>query len=121
MSEFYAFDAGFRGGVTVAAGDVYGTAAAEIVVGAGPGAGPAVAVYSGAGTLLNAFFAFDPLFTGGVTVAAGDVTGDGRADLVVGAGPGAGPAVAEYSGTDLTLLDAFFAYDPRFTGGVCVG
>ncbi|QJW96678.1 beta strand repeat-containing protein [Frigoriglobus tundricola] len=121
LGAFFAFDPGFRGGVTVAAGDLSGDGRADIIVGAGPGAGPAVAVYSGTNfSLLGAFFAFDPGFRGGVTVAAGDLSGDGRADIIVGAGPGAGPAVAVYSGSNFSLLGAFFAFDPSFSGGVTV-
>jgi hypothetical protein len=54
-------------------------------------------------------------------VAAGDTNGDGLADIVTGAGAGGGPNVAVYSGSDLAVLQNFFAYDPAFAGGVRVG
>ena len=43
---------------------------------------------------LASFYAYDPAFPGGVSVAAGDVNGDGRADIVTGAGAGRRPARA---------------------------
>jgi hypothetical protein len=121
IRSFFAFDPGFRGGVKVAAGDVNGDGFADIIVGAGPGGGPNVKVFSGKdGSLLSSFFAFDPGFTGGITVAAGDTNHDRLADVIVGAGPGGGPNVKVFSGRDMTLLSSFFAFDPSFRGGVFV-
>ena len=54
-------------------------------------------------------------------VTAVDRTRTGLDDLVVGAGPGAGPQVSIISGQTLTPVASFMAYDPLFTGGVFVG
>ena len=81
----------FAGGVRVAAGDVDGDGRADIITGAGPGGGPHVRVFSGVDLHeLASFYAFDPTFAGGVSVAAGDIDGDGHADIITGAGPGSG-------------------------------
>jgi VCBS repeat protein/FG-GAP repeat protein len=121
LASFFAFDAGFAGGVFVAAGDLNGDGIADIVTAPGSGAGPHVKAFSGKdGSLLASFFAYDPQFTGGVRVAAGDLNGDGIADIVTAPGPGAGPHVKAFSGKDGSLLASFFAYDPQFTGGLFV-
>ena len=56
---------------------------------------------------------------GGVAIA--DFNGDGLADIVTGAGPGAGPLVKVFESQSLSLLHSFFAYEANFTGGVFVG
>ena len=117
--KFDAFPASFTGGVNVAVGDVDGNGQLEIIAGAGSGGGPMVAVFRADGTLLNTFFAYDPSFRGGVTVGAGDVTGDGRADIVAGAGDGGGPMVAVFNMAGRREA-AFFAYEAGFRGGVNV-
>ena len=121
IGSFFAFDSSFTGGVFVAAGDVNGDGIADIIVGAGAGGGPHVRVFSGTdGSVLDNFFAYAPTFHGGVSVAAGDVNGDGLADIITGAGPGGGPHVKVFSGADLTTLASFYAYNASFTGGVMV-
>src|SRR5204862_1593 len=77
-----------------AVGDVDGDGLKDIITSPGPGGGPLVKVYRGRTlTLLASFYAYNPAFRGGARVAALDVIGDGRAEVVTGAGPGGGPHV----------------------------
>jgi len=122
LRSFFAYDAGFTGGVYVASGDNNGDGVGDIITGAGAGGGPHVQVFNGLNlALLQSFFAYNPAFTGGVRVGAEQLNGDGRADILTGAGPGGGPHVEAFSGGNLDLLQSYFAYDPTFMGGVYVG
>jgi hypothetical protein len=121
LRSFFGFEPSFKGGVYVAAGDVNGDGRADIVVAGGPGGGPHVKVFSGAdGKILHSFDAFAASFKGGVRVATGDVNGDGRADVVAGAGPGGGPHVRAFSGVDGSPLAAFDAFLPEVDDEVLV-
>ncbi|QEL17641.1 Calx-beta domain-containing protein [Limnoglobus roseus] len=136
MANFYGIaDAAFRGGARVAFGDVNGDGINDLIVAAGTGGGPRVAVWDGAslrpgGTptrLAPDFFAFEPTLRDGVFVAAGDVNGDGRADIIVGGGPSGSPRVQIFDGAALTapqptisVVANFFAADPSIRAGARV-
>ncbi|MDB5310402.1 MAG: exo-alpha-sialidase [Gemmataceae bacterium] len=112
---------GFTGGASVASGDLTGDGIADLIVGAGPGAGPAVEVFSGLdGSLMYSFFAYEPTFTGGVNVAAADITGAGHADIIIGSGVGGGPRVRVLDGITLAVVRDTFVYESTFRGGVNV-
>ena len=83
LGHFLAFGASFRGGVSLATGDVNGDGRAEIVAGNGPGQAAEVRVFDGAGNLLYHFAPFGD-YSSGISVGVGDVDADGRAEIVVG-------------------------------------
>ncbi len=117
--QFFAYNPNFRGGVTVAAGDIDGDGIDEIITGAGFGGGPHVRIFDMYGDVKAQFFAYHPGFRGGVNVAAGDVNGDGKVEIVTGAGNTGGPQVRIFKANGQVQAQ-FFAYHPNFRGGVKV-
>ncbi|MFO0800020.1 MAG: FG-GAP-like repeat-containing protein [Gemmataceae bacterium] len=112
---------GFGGGVYVAAGDVDGDGRAEIITGTGDGGGPHVRVFDGlSGAELHSFFPYESSFRGGVVVAAGDVDGDGKAEVITGTGVGGGARVRVVDVTTGAVIADFLAYEESFRGGVLV-
>src|SRR5262249_1198432 len=131
--EFNAYDPGFGGGVRVAAADLNSDGFADIVTSPGIWSGPDIRIFDGK-TLANnsiaskigEFLAYDPRYFGGVFVSTGDVSGDGKPDVVTGTNGFGGPEVKAFRGANIlnnptpTMLDDFFAYDPVFSGGARV-
>lgn len=115
------FGATFTGGVRVAMGDVNRDGVADVIAGSGPGMAAAVKVFDGVTFVQIADFEpYGPQFTGGVYVAAGDVNGDGVADIITGAGSGGAPRVRVFDGSTRLEIANFLAYDAAFVGGVRV-
>jgi hypothetical protein len=93
FADFFLFAPDLRDGTYVAIGDIDGDGYGDVIGGAGPGGAPRVLALSGhdlvtTGTLtpLADFFAGPTGLRGGVQVAAKDLDGDRRADLVTGSG-----------------------------------
>jgi lipoprotein-anchoring transpeptidase ErfK/SrfK len=108
IGEFLAYGEGFRGGVNVTTCDLDGDGNSEIVTGAGYTGGPHVRVFTNDGIPTGtSFFAYAEGFRGGVNVTCGDITGDGQAEIITGAGVGGGPHVRVYDNSGLLLDEAF--------------
>ncbi|MGL6095709.1 MAG: FG-GAP repeat domain-containing protein, partial [Fimbriiglobus sp.] len=121
LADFLAIDdPSFRGGVRVAVGDVNADGTQDLIASAGNGGGPRVAGFDGRALgrgrvekLFPDFFAFEPGVRNGVYLTAGDVTGDGAADLVLGGGPGGGPRVRVVDGAALLAAGPVGSLDSR--------
>lgn len=137
LADFFGIDdPNFRGGVRTAFGDINGDGIPDLIVAAGFGGGPRVAIWdgrsflngSGPQRLVNDFFLFEESLRNGAYIAAGDINGDGFADLIGGGGPSGGPRVfvvdgqrlLDSGGSELTPLANFFAGDPNNRDGVRV-
>ncbi len=121
VSSFFAYGAGFAGGVYVATGDIDGNGVAEIVTGPGAGGGPNVQAFNYLGKNTGtSFMAYNPGFRGGVTVATGDLDGDKIAEIITGAASQGSAHVQAFHANGSSAGLSFFAYAASFMGGVRV-
>lgn len=120
VQQFSAYTSG-NTGVRIAAADMNGDGLPDIITAPGSGQTPNVRVFdlsrgaTLAPTMFASFNAFGGSFKGGVYVAAGDVNGDGVAEIITGQGNGGTSQVQVFNGTTIrlaspTLLNQFTAY-----------
>ena len=132
IASFFGIDdANFRGGACSSIADITGDGIADLIVVAGFGGGPRVAAFDGMSLsttpqkIFGDFFAFEQALRNGIFATAGDINGDGFADLIVGGGPGGGPHVLALDGKSLLSnqsanLANFFSGDVNSRGGIRV-
>ncbi len=80
--NFTAYNTNVRSGFTLAAGDVWGEYRDEIITGTEAGVAAHVRVFSNDGTLRGQFYAYPKNLKTGVRVAACDLDGNGRDEIV---------------------------------------
>ena len=99
VASFYAYATDFTKGVNLATGDMNGDGKADIVTWPNPGGGPHVRVFQalpdgkfkadkdGKGVASASFFAYDSKYTGGFSLALGDVDGVAGLEILTMRGP----------------------------------
>jgi hypothetical protein len=120
-TSFFAYASTFRKGVNVAVGDLDGDGTNEIITSPSVGGGPQIRVFDvdGVSKKLD-FFAYDTKFRGGVNVAAGDVDGDGKDELITAPMGGGASQVRIFKLSNNSMgvtYPAFYAYNLNFRGG----
>lgn len=106
--------------LAVAVGDVDGDGRGDVVTAAQTSEGLAVRAFDATGRQLASFFALDPDQRETVSVAAADLDGDERAEIVLGTGPTMDePRIAVFDGVG-RAVGAFSFDEPFFFGGVRV-
>jgi hypothetical protein len=109
IASLFAYKPDMTLGLKVAAGDTDGDGEAEIITGVGPGGTPHVKVMEIDGTRVSSFLAYAPEFAAGLDVASADVSGSSEAEIITGAGPGAGSHVRIFNqaGAEQASLGAY--------------
>lgn len=114
---FYVLNSRFTGGVNLACGDLEGDGIAEIIVAAGKGGGPQVAIYRVSGKKNGQFNAAAKTFRGGILVAVVDTNGDGIKDILTSPESGKG-IVNVFTNKGKKRIQGFSPFSRGFTGGV---
>jgi hypothetical protein len=118
---------GSSGGLSIAVGDVLWAGGLisqnnQMIIGAGPGEPGIVKIENTSNQVLQSFYPFGTSYTGGITVATGDATGDGHDDLVVGTGGKTVGTVEvyEYINGGLQRIAKITPFGATYSGGVDV-
>ena len=122
LGGFYAYTTNYTKPVNIAIADINGDGRGDIIAApGGTGVAATVKVFSGLNYgLLFSRNVFNAGFTGGVSVAGGDVDGDGKADIICTPFSGGGPRVQVYSGANGTLLRDQTLFATTSTSGYSV-
>lgn len=117
IKEFFAYGADFSGGVNIAVGDVNGDGKDEIITAPMSAGGPHIRVFNNLGHAISQFFAYEENYHGGVNLAVGDVSNNGKAEIITAPAGKYEPKVKVFDYKRRVKGD-FMAYDVSMTNGV---
>ncbi|HZZ28748.1 MAG TPA: hypothetical protein VFE46_12165 [Pirellulales bacterium] len=121
VNSFQGFTSAFKGGVSLALGDINGDGVDEIMLGAGSGGGSKVQVFDNFGDLINQFATFT---SGNINapLSIATVNINGTDELFVGQGlVGKTHLVEGFNPLTGKLVDTFLEADPAMAAGVFLG
>ncbi|MBI5798451.1 MAG: VCBS repeat-containing protein [Candidatus Yonathbacteria bacterium] len=120
-ATFQPYGAGYTDALRLAVGDLNGDGSMDIVTIPGPGKIPAeVRAFTQEGNqFLGSIYPFGKTYTGGGSIALGNVQGDKAIEIIVGGGVKMKPEVRIFTNTG-KQVNTFLAYSSSFRGGVNV-
>lgn len=116
--DWYPFGEKYSGGYSLAVANTDGGKKSELIVGAGKGVEPRVYLYDYQFSPLTNLLAFEKSFRGGINVTGGDVNGDGKDEVIIGAGAGKKPIIKVFSADGKQIGSEFFAYQTFAAPGI---
>lgn len=119
IKQFNAYESTMRSGMTISAGDVDGDGSIDIVVGPRIGGGSTVKAFKFDGTEIASFLVGSVNYRGGADVAAIDVDGDGKAEIITGYLQTIGPSVKVFK-QDGTVMRKTTPFSTKYAGGLRV-
>lgn len=120
--DFLAYDSQMREGIGVATADFNSNGRADIITGPGPGGGADVRIFTdGQHNQMQAFLVSSPLYRGGISVAGGNVLGNGTPELILASMEG--PPFVTVNQIGNGTLNRYRTFKPygNFPGGARVG
>ncbi|MBD3359446.1 MAG: hypothetical protein GF365_01925 [Candidatus Buchananbacteria bacterium] len=121
MKTFYPYGQNYNYGINFSLNDYEDDGFYEITTGTMKGYGPEIRVFNHLGEQQGeGFNAYQAEYKGGVNVAVCDTNGNGKKEIVTGAGYMGGPLVRIFDKNGKVLSGGFFAYNKSFRGGVNV-
>ncbi|MCC7125184.1 MAG: putative Ig domain-containing protein [Acidobacteria bacterium] len=113
----FPFGPGFGGRVSMAAGDLTSDGVPDLVAAMGSNGGLVTLLNGATIASLGGGYPFGPGFTGGVSVAVGDLDGDGHNDIVTAQASGGG-LVSVFNGINYAPIFSLAPFGPGYSGGV---
>ncbi len=109
ISQFFAYDPRFRGGVIARIGDIDGDGEEEVVTVPASNGGPHIKIFTLTGILKKHFFVYASSMRSGYALALGDVNDDGKSEIIVSSDSIRGGDIRVVGG-DGALHAQFLAY-----------
>lgn len=116
ISQFFAFNEIFRGGVNVTAGDLHTDGQDEIIIAPASKSLPTVKVFTYRGFQIASILAFESDYFGGVNISTKDLDGNGAKDIIVGRSRGFDSLVKAFN-INGQVISEFFAHNKYYNGG----